>query len=294
MEALEQTIAAADQLFARVHMEEQSRSELIALNDVVEEQVYADLRTGLRDIEELAAKIKERGQLVPILVWLRRGQYVLLSGHRRVAALRSLGETYVKAIVYGDRDLSAKDALNIAIDDNIDRNNFSKTELAHLVAQLVNEGMTQRQIAKRLRLSNGSVSDYFRMATAPEDVRAAVDLGRIAMRAGLLLAAEPEAVRTEVLTRYKEGMLSLGDVKRLITRRVSSKSAKAVAAAEAPLRLRARRGGAWNREISVVDGLAWERTRQDERELRVQIPANPTAEQKLALRKFFLEQVRAL
>lgn len=213
---LETRIADADALFDEVYREEQARSELIALTDVVEEDPYRSLRTGLRDIEALAAKIAERGQLVPILVWLRRGSYVLLSGHRRVAALRHLKESKVKAIVYNDRDLSAQDALDIAIADNVDRNNFSKVEMAALVSRLVKEGLTQRQIAKRLRLSNGTVSDYFRLDGMPDDIKAAVDSGRVALRGGLALQQESEPTRARVLAAGESGMLSLGDVQRLI------------------------------------------------------------------------------
>lgn len=286
MESLVAQIEQAEVVMDRVRRQEEGRSELINLAEVVEEDRYASLRTEMRDIDELAAKIAARGQLVPILVWLHRGRYVLLSGHRRVAALRTLGETRVNAIVYDDHALSARDALDVAIDDNVDRNNFSKVELAALVSRLVGEGLTQRQIAGRLRLSNGSVSDYFRLESAPGDVRAAVDAGRLAIRAGLRLAGEPEAVRAAVIAEADAGMLSLGDVERRL--------AAGAAPAAAKPRKRARRGGAWSREASVVAGLAWEKSREGERELRLRLPANPTDEQRAALRKLLLDHVRTL
>lgn len=284
MQVLEAQISLAEDVFERVHREEQARSELIDLTDVVEEDPYRSLRTELRDIDELAAKIRERGQLVPILVWLRRGRYVLLSGHRRTAAIRSLGEKTIKAIVYGDRDLSERDALDIAIDDNVDRNNFSKAEMAALVVKLVEQGMTQRQIAKRLRLGSGTVSDYFRLASAPDDIRAAVDAGRVALRAGLRLSGESEAVRTRVLATDNAGMLSLGDVDRLINERVPAAARLA----------RARRGAAWSRPATLVSDLAWQRTRDGERELRIRITDDLSDEQRQSLRKLLLDQVRAL
>jgi ParB/RepB/Spo0J family partition protein len=287
MESLVAQIEQAEGVMDRVRKQEEGRSELINLAEVVEEDRFASLRTEMRDIDELAAKIAERGQLVPILVWLHRGRYVLLSGHRRVAAMRSLGETRINAIVYDDHALCAKDALDIAIDDNIDRNNFSKVELAQLVSRMVGEGMTQRQIASRLRLSNGSVSDYFRLHSAPRDIRAAVDAGRLAIRAGLRLAVEPKPVREQILAGAEAGMLSLGDVERRLT-------AGSEPAAEPAPRTRARRGGAWSRPASLVKGLAWERNREGERELRVRLPVNPTTEQRAALRKLLLDQIRSL
>jgi len=281
---LESQIAVADAVFEQVYSEEQARSELVALVDVTEEHPYRSLRTGLRDIESLAAKIKDRGQLVPILVWLRRGRYVLLSGHRRVAALRHLGELRVKAIVYNDRDLTPADALDIAIDDNVDRNNFSKVEMAALVSRLVEEGMTQRKIAKRLRLSAGTVSDHFRLNSLPADVKAAVDAGRVALRGGLALQDESDETRARVLAAADSGMLSLGDVKRMV---------EGDKKAERPRRV-ARRGAAWSRETPLLAGVAWQREREGERELRIKIPSNLDPEQRQALRTLLLSQIRSL
>jgi ParB/RepB/Spo0J family partition protein len=288
MQGLMGQIAQAEGIFERVQAEEQARSELIELADVVQEDRYRGLRTELRDIDQLAGKIAERGQLVPILVWLRRGKYVLLSGHRRVAALEMLGSDTVKAIVYNDRDLSEKDAFDIAVDDNVDRNNFTKVELARLVAQMIEEGMTQRRIAVRLRLGSGTVSDLFRLHSAPADVQAAIDSGRLAVRAGLRLAKESDEVRARVLATDAAGMLSLGDVERLIG------GGEETAPAEPKPKKRARRGAAWSRPKVEVTGLAWQRERDGERELKIRLPAEPTDEQRLALRKYLLDQVRAL
>lgn len=56
----------------------------------------------------------------------------------------------------------------------------------------------------------------------------------------------------------------------------------------------ARRGAAWSREAALVTGLAWKRERDGERELRVRIPSELTADQRQALRSFLLEQIRSL
>lgn len=295
MLGLEAQIQDAEQIFDRVRQEEEARSELIELADICEEEPYSTLRRGLRDIDELAAKIKERGQLVPILVWLKRGRYVLLSGHRRVAALRLLGVPTVKAIVYGDRDLSQQDALDIAIDDNVDRNNFSKAEMSALVCRLVDSGLTQRKISTRLRLSSGTVSDHYRLNTAPDDIKAAVDDGKLAMRAGLRLLKEPDNVRADVLAHADEGMLSFGDVSRLLVQhQPKSPAPSPVPEPSARRSNRARRGAAWSRETSVESGLVWQRTRDGDREIRFRIPANLSDVQRQSLRKFLLDQVRGL
>ena len=299
MQTIDNHIAGAEQVFSRVRLEhENSRSELIDLTDIVEVEPYKTLRTKLRDIDQLAAKIKVRGQLVPILVWLRRGEYVLLSGHRRVNALRTLGAKAVKAIVYGDRQITAKDALDIAIDDNVDRNNFSKVELAALVAKLVANGMTQRDIGKRLRLSTGSVSDHFRLHGAPADIKEAVDDGRIALRAGLRLSKAEPVARAAVIASSTKGLLSLGDIERALASDAPEPAepepvAEPVrAAGSAPIATapaRAKRGAAWSRQSALIRGVAWERTRGTDREVRIRLGQNPTPDQRLALKKLLLD-----
>lgn len=260
-------------------------AEIIELAAVVEHEPYRSLRADLRDIDDLAAKIEERGQLVAILVWLRRGRYVLLSGHRRVAALRKLGQQTVKAIVYSDRDLSEQDALDIAIQDNVDRNNFSKLELAALVVRLTEQGKSQRDIARRLRISNGYVSYFQRLTHLPEDVRRAVDQELLAVRAGVRLGEESDVARARVLAAAREnGPLSIGDVERLL----------AAPAAPGPRRAVAKRGSAWSREKSVHAGLVWKRQRGDELQFRFTLPKDPSEAERAALRTFLEAQLRAL
>lgn len=272
--------------FAETESEGRIRgAEVIELDAVIETEPYRSLRASLRDIDDLAGKIQERGQLVAVLVWLRRGRYVLLSGHRRVAALRLLGHRTVKAIVYSDRDLSEQDALDIAIQDNVDRNNFSKLELAALVERLSGQGKSQRDIARRLRISNGYVSYFQRLTSLPEDVRRAVDEELLSVRAGVRLGEENDVARARVLSAAREsGPLSIGDVERLL----------ATAAAAPERRSVAKRGSAWSREQSVHTGLVWKRQRGEELQFRFTLPAKPTKAERAALRAFLEAQLQSL
>lgn len=261
-------------------------AEVISLSEVVEDDAFRSLRLNMRDVDELAEKIKERGQLVPVLVWLRRGRYVLLSGHRRVAALRLLGESIVKAIVYSERDLTEEDALDIAITDNVDRDSFSKLELAALVLRLAEQGRNHRDIARKLRISTGYVSYYNRLSALPDDVRSAVDEEILSVPAGIRLEETNEATRARVIEAAREsGPLSAGDVERLLD------SSETRIRRTAPV---AKRGAAWSRESSIHAGLVWQRQRGNDRQFRIVMPSNPTQDERGALREFLKAQLEAL
>ncbi|MCG8422170.1 MAG: ParB/RepB/Spo0J family partition protein [Proteobacteria bacterium] len=260
-------------------------AELIPIDDIVEDPAYRSLRRNLHNVAELAAKMQQQGQLVPILLWLRRGSYILLSGHRRVAALRANRAKTAKAIVYSDRQLSEADALDIAIADNVDRDNLSKLDLAALAERLGSQGMNQRDIADKLRVSLGYINYFLRLLLLPNDIQQAVDQERLSLPAAMQLEqASDEGRRRVLLSAEREGPLSAGDVRRFLNSPTAHQTV--VQSRERKTR--------WSREASIHTGLVWLRKRGDECQFRIHIPPHPTDEERARLRSFFSEQLEGL
>jgi transcriptional regulator with XRE-family HTH domain len=160
-----------------------------------------------------------------------------------------------------------------------------RDEEGALVARLAEQGKSQREIARRLRVSNGYVSYFQRLMGLPEDVRRAVDEELLSVRAGVRLGEEPDPARAQVLAAAREtGPLSIGDVERLL----------AAPRATPPGRAVARRGSAWSREKSVHAGLVWKRQRGDELQFRFTLPKKPTQAERAALRAFLEAQLESL
>ena len=120
-------------------------------------------------LAELAASILERGLLQPIVVRRRaEGGYQLLAGERRFRAARLAGLDRLPAVV---RD--GGDALEIALIENLQREDLQPLEEAEALAALVDRhGYSHREIADLLGKSRPYVSNTLALTRLPEPVKA--------------------------------------------------------------------------------------------------------------------------
>ncbi|MDR7463560.1 MAG: ParB/RepB/Spo0J family partition protein [Armatimonadota bacterium] len=169
------------------------------------------------DVEELAASIVDRGVLQPIVVRPADDGYELVAGERRWRAAMAAGLQVVPAIV---RNLSDQDALEVALLENIQREDLRPMEKARAYRRLQQEfGMTQDQIAARLRKSQAAIANTLRLLQLPEEVQKSLDEGRITeghARALLALAA-PQAVK-DVCLEVERRKLSVRQTEQLVRR----------------------------------------------------------------------------
>jgi ParB family chromosome partitioning protein len=145
-------------------------------------------------IRELAASIREFGLLQPLVVTKIEREtptgmevvYQLISGERRLLASRMLGLPRVPAIVRSVA--SRQENLELAVIENIQRENLNPVELARAYARLQDEfRLTQREIASRLGKSRETVANTLRLLDLPADIQKAVEEGKITESHGRLL-----------------------------------------------------------------------------------------------------------
>lgn len=195
------------------------------------------------DVEELAASIVDRGVLQPIVVRPADDGYELVAGERRWRAAMAAGLQVVPAIV---KNLSDQDALEVALLENIQREDLRPLEKARAYLRLQQEfGMTQDQIAARLRKSQAAIANTLRLLQLPEEVQESLDKGRITeghARALLALLA-PQAMkdacqeveRRKLSVRQTEQLVRRWGISRGIQRRSRRAVDPNVAAVEAEL-----------------------------------------------------------
>jgi ParB/RepB/Spo0J family partition protein len=144
-------------------------------------------KTPLEGIEELAGSIREYGLLQPVVVTPPlAGRYTLLAGHRRLAAYRWLADndrssawTTIPAI---ERDTATADRLVVALLENLSRQDLTDAEIiAGLLVLRDLRGWSQQEIARRVGVSKGWLSQYFRVAT---DAVVSVHVQRGELRVG--------------------------------------------------------------------------------------------------------------
>ncbi|MBN3039043.1 MAG: ParB/RepB/Spo0J family partition protein [Candidatus Omnitrophica bacterium] len=132
-----------------------------------------------KKLEELIASIKAKGVIQPVLVRTQKDGYELIAGERRLKAVSTLGFTEIPAIV---KDVEDAEALQLALIENIQREELNPLEEAQAYEQLISEfGYTQEQIAKMVGKDPSSVSNMLRLLRLPKEIQDALRRGMITM-----------------------------------------------------------------------------------------------------------------
>ena len=166
-------------------------------------------QTGTDKRAELAATLRDNGQLVPVIVWPDSDGFYLLDGHCRVDALAELGCSTVEAQVL-DQPPSRAEALVQALICNTQREELSSLELAQAIYELREEtGWTATQSAARLGMSDTTVSRLLSLLALPEPIQEFIRSGRLAAStaAELVKVADP-AKQAELAQAAVNGELS--------------------------------------------------------------------------------------
>jgi ParB family chromosome partitioning protein len=146
-------------------------------------------------LEELAASIRAKGIVQPILVRKDGGRFRIIAGERRWRAAQLAGLREVPAIV---REASAKEAFELALIENLQREDLNPIEEAEAYKRLLDEhGLTQEQIAQRVGKDRSSVANALRLLHLPREIKAALMGGELNMghARALLGLAEAEAMK---------------------------------------------------------------------------------------------------
>lgn len=166
-------------------------------------------------LDELKASIGEHGVLVPILVRERGEGYELIAGERRWRACAALQRSTVPAIVRASDD---RESLEVAIIENLQRENLNPLEEAAGIAELIDShDFTQEQVAQRLGKSRPAVTNSLRLLGLPEAVKALIADGSLTAGHAKALLSAPEAQRLELARRTAQLGLSVRALERIVT-----------------------------------------------------------------------------
>jgi ParB family chromosome partitioning protein len=159
-------------------------------------------------LESLAQSIRSNGIIQPIVARkLDDGRYQIIAGERRWRAAQRAGLEKVPVVV---KEVGAHDKqrrLEMALIENIQRENLNPIEEAHAYERLIDEfGLKHDDIAAKVGKDRSTVANTVRLLRLPDEVQAEVASGRLSMghaRAivSLAAAADQRRVAREVLTR---------------------------------------------------------------------------------------------
>jgi len=177
------------------------------------------------ELEALAQSIREKGILQPLLVrslTAMETDFELIAGERRWRAAQRVGLHQVPIII---RQISDSEALEIALIENLQREDLSPLEEAEAYRRLIDEfGRTQAGLAEALGKSRSHVANTVRLLALPEPVRHRVDEGELSAghARALLAAADPVALAEEIVRRG----LNVRATERLVQRRAETPASK--------------------------------------------------------------------
>ena len=177
-------------------------------------------RINEEGIEELAASIEAQGLLEPIIVRPRTGGgYEIVAGERRWRAAQRAGLDTVPALV---RELDDRQAIAIALIENIQRENLNPLEEATALKRLLAEyDMTHEQIADAVGRSRTAVSNLLRLLNLAPGVREMIDSGELEMGHARALLALPIDEQAAVGRDVTKRSLSVRQTEALVKRLLS-------------------------------------------------------------------------
>jgi ParB family chromosome partitioning protein len=178
-----------------------------------------------RKLEELAQSIREHGLVEPLVVRRTPGQgdkFELVAGERRWRALQRAGVHEALVVV---KDVSAKQAFELALIENVQREDLNPIELAEAFDRLVREhAYTQEALAERLGKDRTTIANALRLLKLPSRVRAKVIAGELSEgHARALLGAGDAAAIEELADRVLRGKLSVRAAESLVRQRAGKK-----------------------------------------------------------------------
>ncbi|MHB1681704.1 MAG: ParB/RepB/Spo0J family partition protein [Bacilli bacterium] len=169
-------------------------------------------------LQELADSIREHGVLQPIVVRKGVGRwYEIIAGERRFRAAKQLGMETIPALV---RDISDRQAMEIALIENLQREDLSPIEVAEAYAKIMEHfELTQDQLAARVGQSRSHVANLMRLLSLPADIREFVSRGTISMGHARALLSLPEAhAQRTVAEKIASEGLTVRAVEQLVQR----------------------------------------------------------------------------
>lgn len=166
-------------------------------------------------ITALAESIREHGILQPILVRpLSSGSYQIVAGERRWRAARMLGLSEVPVNI---KEISDLEAMQIAIIENLQRENLNPVEEARGYDELIEKyGMTQDRVAKMVGKSRSAIANTVRLLALPDKVLKMLENGDIsAGHAKALLGFDDEEMMIAIANRAADGGMTVRQVEKL-------------------------------------------------------------------------------
>lgn len=168
-------------------------------------------------LEELAASIKEKGIIQPLVVTQKDGYYEIIAGERRWRASQKAGLRELPVVI---REASDEAVMELALIENIQREDLNAIEEAQAYKALVEQfGISQDEVARRVGKNRTTITNSLRLLKLPADVQQDVVEERMSMgHARALLGLENEELIQRARHEILQRLLSVRAAEDLVNR----------------------------------------------------------------------------
>lgn len=179
-------------------------------------------------LKDLADSITRNGILQPLLIRAVNGNFQLVAGERRFRAAQMIGLERVPAILV--EGLSRMEQMQLALIENLQREDLNIMELAEGYARMINEyGLTQDELAQKVSKNRSTITNTLRLLNLPEEVKDLIRRGKISGgHARTILALNSEREQLEVARKIIDENLSVRVLEELIYGKKRKKRGKSL------------------------------------------------------------------
>lgn len=166
-------------------------------------------------LEELAESIRHHGVLQPLLVQEKGNHYEIIAGERRWRAAKLAGLKEVPVII---KEFSSEEAMEIALIENIQREDLNAVEEAQAYFTLIQEfHLKQEEVAEKVGKSRAAIANRLRLLKLPKEVLDLLEEGKLSEgHARALLSLDQPDRQIEAAKRVVELQLTVRETEKLV------------------------------------------------------------------------------
>lgn len=208
-----------------------SRETFLPINKVEPNKTQPRKRFDEDALQELAESIKLFGVIQPIIVQKRDKLYEIIAGERRWRASRLAGLKEVPVVI---KDYSPQEIIEIALIENIQREDLNPIEEAYAYQRLIKEyNLKQDELAERVSKSRAAITNSLRLLKLDERVQQMlIDDILSSGHARALIPLDDTNLQYDTACKVFDEKLSVRDTEKLVRQLINGKSVKEAATAD--------------------------------------------------------------
>lgn len=178
-------------------------------------------------LKDLSSSIKEKGVLQPVIVSrVGDGTFRLIAGERRWRAANLAGLKKIPALI---KDVSSQDAIEIALIENIQREELNPIETAEAFNRLVRDfHLTQEALSQRVGKDRATIANYLRILKLPDEIKSLINGNSLSLgHAKALLSLEVKQKQVETAREIIKKGMSVREAEALCKKKSESPKSKA-------------------------------------------------------------------